>query len=295
MDENGKLLKWLEVPTDSHHGLENVIHKITTSIEEIWDGISRNEVVGIGIGSPGPVNAQDGIVISPPTLSEWHQVPICNIIQDQMSAPVFLEKDVNLAALAEHRFGIGIGSNDMTYITVSTGVGAGLILNGVLYHGGGNAGEIGHMVVDADGELCKCGSIGCLETIASGSAISKASFDHYGEYYNASDLYRMSQKGDQIAALILDRAFSYLSIALVNLINLIHPTMIVIGGGVTQMGDPMFNIIREKVKHRGISPYEFPQIIPASLGRDSGVIGAAVLPFDKMRYKINNEKIFQKT
>lgn len=286
MNEIGILLNTLEIETESHKGPEYVIDRMVEHIRLLISPEYRPNITGVGIGSPGPLNPKTGTIINAPNLPGWDHLPLAKLISDEISLPVLLDNDANVAALAENRYGAGRGSENMIYLTVSTGIGAGIIIDGELYYGKtGASGEIGHMMVDAAGPRCKCGQMGCLETLASGTAISSSALSSLGIAYNASELYEMELSGNKKAEELLDTAFSHLAVGIVNIVRLFDPERIVIGGGVTLMGDPFFSKLLTILNRDFQFSKHTVDILPVELGRDSGVIGAASLPFSKNRVR----------
>jgi glucokinase len=281
VNETGTIERIVELSTNASEGPEAVIERIVKSVREVKGTINNNEISGIGIGAPGPLDPLTGIVLSPPNLPGWDKIPLRQRIHEYFDLPSYLENDANAAALAEYRFGAGRGADDMVYITVSTGIGAGLILNGRLYHGaGGYAGEIGHMVVDAHGPECSCGNRGCLEALASGTAIARKATEAFGRPCTSKEVAEMAAEGNTVAASILDEAFHYLGIGLSSIVNLFNPSKIVIGGGVSQIGDVMFRRLSNIVRTKSFpAPGAMVEIVPAQLGRNSGMLGGAVLPW----------------
>ena len=176
VNENGVISHQTVIPTDLTIKPETMIHKISEQIKQVVKNsqIPMEDIIGIGIGAPGPLDSKNGMITCPPNLPTWTDIPIRKLIADQFSIPVTLENDANAAALAEKWIGAAQENENFLYITVSTGIGAGIIDNGQLLRGQkGNAGDIGHMVVDPSFGECSCGQLGCLESIASGTAIAK--------------------------------------------------------------------------------------------------------------------------
>jgi glucokinase len=246
------------------------------------------------VGSPGPLDSRAGIVVAPPNLPGWRDVPLERLLEDSLGIPVFLEKDTNAAAVGEHRFGAGQGADHMIYVTVGTGIGGGLILDGELYGGTrGMAGEVGHVTIVPDGPVCGCGNRGCLEAMASGTAITRDArrrvtagvstlmLDLAGgdvEEITAKVVARAADRGDEEAQRILAQAMAYLGIGMANLVNLFNPQLIVIGGGLTNIGEALFEPVRRAIDERAFrSPAEVVRVVPAALGDKVGVLGAAVV------------------
>lgn len=280
VNDTGVIERTVEVPTGASEGPDAVIERIVRSVQEVKGAVPNEHLYGIGIGAPGPLNPKDGVVLSPPNLPGWDNIPLRDRVGQRFGLPCFLENDANAAALAEHRFGAGQGTTDMIYITVSTGIGAGLILDGKLYHGsGGFAGEVGHIVVDTNGPVCTCGNTGCLEAVSSGTAIAREASIVFGRQCTAKEVAELAEQGNQDAITILDRAFAYLGAGIVSLVNLFNPSKIVIGGGVSHTGDAMFRQLSAAVQEKAFeAPRSMVTIVPAQLGVNSGMLGGATLP-----------------
>jgi glucokinase len=232
--------------------------------------LSGGEPVGsVAIGVPGPVDPWRGMLVNPPNLP-WKNLPLATLLAEAVGAPVHLENDANLAALGEHHRGAGRGTRTMVYVTWSTGVGGGLILDGRLFSGAhGTAGEIGHMIVDPSGPADSCGQRGCLEVFCGGAALSRQT----GE--SAAELFRAAAGGDPDAVRIVRRAASYMGQALINLANLFDPEVIVLGGGVTASWSTVAPTLREVLAGSPfIKPSRRPAIRRARLGDAAGLAGA---------------------
>ncbi|MCL4515384.1 MAG: ROK family protein [Firmicutes bacterium] len=306
-DIHGRILQRAEVPTGAQEGAGAVISRIVDSIRAVMntvvDGrkVSSEEVLGIGIGSPGPLDVKKGIVLYSPNL-KWENIPICDPIAAAFGLPTYLDNDASVAAMAESRFGAGKGVPNMIYMTVSTGIGGGMIINGRLYRGShGNAGEIGHMTIKPDGPRCGCGNFGCLEALASGTAIAREAAEGIRagvattlrEKTNG-DPARVTarlvgealREGDSFAREVIHQAGNYLGIGLANLVNIFDPEMIVIGGGVSRIGEELFEPARKTMRERALAAVvKDVKIVPALLGGDSGVLGAAGLVLDQISHK----------
>jgi glucokinase len=284
---------------------DRLIPRIHSTIEQALDEADKKleEIAGIGIGIAGPLDSHTGIVFASPNLPGWDHIPLRTIFGKRYTLPVFVENDANVAALGEHMFGAGRGCKDMIYLTVSTGIGGGVIANDQLLEGtSGTAGELGHMTIDWRGERCNCGNIGCLESIASGTAIArrareamKRGVDFFARdranpksriinnpgqmsHVNAEVVAQAARAGLPEACAIIKDAAEALGVGLVNLIHIFNPRMIVLGGGVTQMGSLLMDPALQIVKTRTMkTPYEAVRIMKADLGADSGLIGAGAL------------------
>lgn len=281
MDEAGELSFDREIPTLAERGPEAIIRDVLLLVTEAMQQVPKLDIVGVGVGSPGPLNPKTGLILSPPNLPGWDKTPLRDIIADATNLPVYLENDANVAGLAEHRYGAGKGTTDMVYFTVSTGIGGGAIVNGKLVQGAiGAAAEFGHMVVDLHGPVCRCGNRGCLEALASGTGIATIGSAKYGKPVTAGDIANWANAGDAVASALLADAFTALGVGVVNVINAFDPEVVVIGGGVAQIGDPLFTRVRQVVAEQSFRDKTLlVPVVPAALARNSGVIGAACVPF----------------
>lgn len=286
----GEILKQTVVPTKAEEGEGPVLERIISTIEEVLVSakINSNEVEAIGIGSPGPLDSEKGIILTTPNLP-FKNYNLVNPIKEKFGLPVFLDNDANVAAIGESMFGAGKGKKNIVYFTVSTGVGGGAVLNGQAYRGNtSNALEIGHMTVNPNGPRCNCGNVGCLEAISSGTAIAKAAKEAVNSKVETSlrqydkitsyEVFKEANKGDKVAKYIIDNALNYLGVGVANAISIFDPEMIIIGGGVTNAGKIVFDKVREVVNTRCFKAMaESCEIVPAGLGTDAGVVGAVAL------------------
>lgn len=286
----GEILKNVVVPTKADEGEVPVLNRIIGTIEEVLTKgeVKIDEVEAIGIGSPGPLDANTGVIITTPNLP-FKNYNVVKPIKERFGVPVYLDNDANVAAIGEFMFGAGKGKRNIVYFTVSTGVGGGAVLNGNIYRGNTcNALEIGHTTVAPNGPRCNCGNVGCLEAVSSGTAIGKrgqeavstnveTSLKEY-EKVTSYEVFKEAEKGDEVAKDIVENALSYLGIGVANAVATFDPEMVIIGGGVTQVGDILFNKVREVVNKRCFKNMaESCEIAPAGLGTDAGVVGAVGL------------------
>ncbi len=186
-DTGGEILREAKQPTLAREGLQPVLGRIKETIAQVLQGTPVADVLSIGVGSPGPLDPRTGVVIAPPNLPGWHDVPLRDILSQEFGLPVYVNNDANVAALAEQRFGAGRGCSDIVYLTISTGVGGGIICGGQLLLGAhGLAGEPGHITVEPDGPRCNCGNVGCLEVMAAGPAIARHALELMHENQESS-------------------------------------------------------------------------------------------------------------
>ena len=277
--------------------------------------VTLDQVVGIGLGAPGPLNNRTGVIYEPPNLPGWRDVPLRDLLGKEFKTEIFVENDAHSAALGEYLFGAGRGHIDLVYMTISTGVGGGVIVKGKLLEGtSGTAGELGHMTVDLHGPVCKCGNVGCLEILASGTAIARRANEAIAAWQGAEllafarsldeetlqhlalpqDKVEMQQiqqvnarivgeaahAGIPLAQQIIGEAAAALGAGLVNVTNIFNPEVIILGGGVTQMGalilDPAIQAVQKRALH---VPREAVKVVTAELGPNVGLIGAGALVY----------------
>lgn len=287
-DDRGRIRTTVRELTEAAGGKQHVIDRMVAAVAKALDrdGTTPRQVHALGIGMPGPLDPAAGIVINPVNLPGFRNVPLNRIMTRATRIPTFIYHDAHLAALGEHLRGAARGAHDLIYVTVSTGIGAGILLKGQLYTGAhGIAGEVGHIVVQKDGPRCTCGNNGCLEAIASGTGISRAAREtapltpssalHRIEHPTPEDVARAARAGDHLATSILENAGSYLGIGLGILINLFNPDMIVLGGSVLKSGPPLLAPMRRSiVASSWASARRGLRIVRPKLGADVGLIGA---------------------
>jgi glucokinase len=294
-DGEGRILHRTSCLTLAEEGLEPVIGRIKGAIYEVMGSTDQGHVQGIGVVAPGPVDPRKGVIMDAPNLSGWKAVPLKDFMEDEFSLPVYVGNDANSAALAEQRFGGGQGIANLIYITVSTGIGGGIIADNKLLLGAqGFAAEVGHQTIEAHGPRCNCGNVGCLEVLAAGPAIARRArelirdgaettiTDLVGgdlDKITAKEVNQAAQAGDPVAIGIFRQAGFYIGIGIVNLLHLFNPSLIVIGGSVAKAGDLLFEPIRATVRERAMASYfwENTPIVPATLGDDVGLLGAVAL------------------
>ncbi len=294
---DGEVLALKNEPTESERGAKYVVDKIVLLIEEARaevvakHGGTRSDFAGIGIGAPGPLNRATGTVIQSPNLG-WRNFPLRDLIANAVNLPAVLDNDANCATYGEWWLGAGRNVDTLIGLTLGTGIGGGIVLNGEIFHGVSDAaGEIGHMTIEANGRKCPCGNYGCLEAYASGPAIARRAIegleagtesiltDLVGdklEDITAATVYEAVINGDQYANEVMRETAKFLGAGVANVINIFNPEMIVISGGVTKAGDHLFVPLRSEVRRRAFkSALDACQITAAQLPGTAGVIGAA--------------------
>src|SRR6266571_6804000 len=323
---------------------ERIIPHMFTTVEEALEqaGTKLNQIAGIGVATPGPMDYKTGVILAPPNLPGWERVPLRDLFIEHFHIPVFVENDANAGGLGEHMFGAGRGCNNIVYLTISTGIGGGVIIDGKLLEGvSGTAGEVGHMTIDWHGERCPCGNLGCLEYIASGTSIARKANEaiQAGEgielltfartmlqhsttvpnpsalptqghdpatvdlrfppeetddtslgsetgdeqqeehlHVNARTVALAAESGIPLARAIIQNAAEAIGVGLVNIIHGFNPEMIILGGGVTQMGRMLMEPAQRVVQERAMKvPREAVRIVQAQLGDNVGLVGAGAL------------------
>lgn len=287
IDGKGEILARAERETLAQEGPELVIKRIEACIRDVARGGEA-----ISIAAPGPLNPWKGIIHQAPNLPGWRDVPLADILRHTFELPVYLNNDANLAALGEHRFGAGQEVDDLIYLTISTGIGGGIISQGRLLLGAnGLAAEVGHMILEPEGPPCGCGGRGHLESLASGPAIARRAVEEIEKGIETSitrlveeELKKVTAKvvaqaaheGDPLANSIFKEAGFYIGLGIANLLHTLNPQLVILGGGVSKAGDLLFEPIRATVRARTMLSYqEGLRIVTAALRDDVGLLGAA--------------------
>jgi glucokinase len=288
---DGQLLGSGREPTRAVEGPDVVIAQLVALGRRVY-GDAHPALVGVGCG--GPLDANRGIVQQPLNLPGWVDVPLVAHLEAAFDLPVYLDNDANAAARGEHRWGAGRGTRNMVYLTVSTGIGGGVIADGRLVWGEtGNAAELGHVSVSYDGWPCVCGRRGCPEAFASGTNIAararaavvagepSALADVPADQITAQAVSEAANAGDALAERIWDETMEVLGAAVANVLNTFEPELVVIGGGVTRAGDLFFDPIRRLALSLALPPHRRARIVPAELGDETGILGAAAVALER--------------
>jgi glucokinase len=293
---NGEVVALRTVATEAQRGAKFVVDRIIGMIEETMDevvgahGGSRADFAGVGIGSPGPLDRNTGTVINTPNLG-WRNFPLRDLISNAVGLPATLDNDANCATYGEWWQGAGRAVDTLVGLTLGTGIGGGIVLNGEIFHGASDAaGEIGHMTIEANGRKCKCGNYGCLEAYASGPAIALRAVEGLEagtesllpalvngrlDDITAATVYEAVVLGDAYANEVMRETAKILGAGIANMINVLNPEMVVIAGGVTRAGDHLFSPLRAEVRRRAFkSAQEACQIVSAQLPGTAGLVGA---------------------
>jgi glucokinase len=296
---NGDVLALRTVPTDAQRGTKFVVDRIVGLIREAMDeviaahGGNRDDFAGVGIGSPGPLDRKTGTVINTPNLG-WRNFPLRDLISNAVGLPATLDNDANCATYGEWWLGAGREVDTLVGLTLGTGIGGGIVLNGEIFHGASDAaGEIGHMTIEANGRKCKCGNYGCLEAYASGPAIALRAVEGLEagaesllpalvngrlEDLTAATVYEAVVLGDPYANDVMRETAKILGAGIANMINVLNPEMVVIAGGVTRAGEHLFGPLQAEVRRRAFrSAQEACEIVSAQLPGTAGVVGAVAV------------------
>lgn len=264
--------------------IDQMVALVESAIAE--SGVPREKLLGLGVGAPGPVNSCEGVVLSPPNFPLLRYLPLRQILEERLSLPVSVQKDTNAIAMGEYWRGAGAGSEDMVYIDADMGIGSSLILNGATYEGANYiAGEFGHITLDPNGPLCNCGAYGCVEAVSSGLAILRemenqlSSHAEHPLYEKRScltieDLMEAACKSDPLTISILNRAACYMGAAVSNLINILDPQIIILGGILTMEYPQYFRIVRDTTLNKRVQGTRENVLVRSALGSRAGVIGA---------------------
>lgn len=291
-DRRGRVLNRVAVPTAATEGSDVVLEQLTDAARSMMSEVEAERILGVGLSAPGPLNTTEGISISIPTITGFEQIKLRERLERSLKLPVWLENDGTAAALGEWRFGAGVGLSNFVYITVSTGIGGGVVVDSRLLHGRlGLAGEVGHMTIAHNGDTCACGNKGCWEAYASGTAFIRrarqrfAPDDHSllagsSKPLDGKAVFDAAAQGDSLAMELVSEEADFLGVGIVNLLHLYSPETIIIGGGMSSNLEVLRPGISSRVRESAMTGYENIPIVRAGLDGNSGLIGAAVLVFD---------------
>ncbi|MFN4200834.1 MAG: ROK family protein [Fervidobacterium gondwanense] len=282
--ESGEILRKVEWETRVSEGKERVVERMAQAVLEVSSGY---DYVGVGIGSPGSIDHDNGIVRFSPNFPDWINFNLGGTLSKLLNKPVFVENDANAFVLGEKWFGAGKGHEHIVALTLGTGVGGGVISHGKLITGKDGIGtELGHVIVEPNGPQCGCGNYGCLEAIASATAIRRMALEGQkkfpeseifsAEEVNAKAVFDAARNGDLLGQMIAERVVNALAIGVTNFIHIFNPSIVVIGGGVSRAGDILFAPLREKVRHLVMPSFKDTYtIVQSPLVENAGILGAA--------------------
>lgn len=286
-------------PTRPQEGAASTIARMIGAVREMASKASPQRLMGIAVATAGPIDPARGIILTPPSLPTWRHVPLKDRLKEAFPLPVWVEHDADMAALGEHRFGAGKGYARLVYLTVSTGIGGGVILDGKLLRGAKvSAAELGHIVIDPNGPPCNCGGKGHVEAMASGTAIARRAAERLRKGEPSTLLERCegdpgkvtarmvaeeARAGDTLALEIMHEAGTNLGLAVVSLIHIFDPDVIIIGGGVSNAGELLLAPVRKTIAERAMRDFrDRAAIVPSALGDNSGILGVAAFAFEEL-------------
>lgn len=300
VDTSGRISRRAKLSTAAYKTRAELVSAIISEVRSVMEKahLSPNALLGVGIGVPGLVDFDRGLVHALTNVPGWKNTPLKRMLEAKLKIPVLVDNDVNVMALGECRFGAGKGAKDLICVTLGTGVGGGIIIGGRLYRGCTfSAGEVGHMPLKEEGLSCNCGGYGCLERyvgnryiaeeikgkIRGGSRTAiKGLVDGDLSAITPEIISKAALKGDRLSIDFWDTVGTRIGVTLAGIVNLLNPERIIIGGGVAEAGEPLFRSIRKTVKERALPvPRRAVKILRARLGNEAGVIGAAALFFSK--------------
>lgn len=303
---DGQMLAKDVCPTLVEEGVNAVIERLASAIYTILNrnGVVASRLAGIGVACAGGIDSASGVVVTPsPNLPDWFDIPLQDIIKKRFNVDTFVLNDASSAALGEQRFGAGQGVKNLVLVTLGTGIGGGIIIDGNLYLGArGSAGELGHMTVDEGGPVCGCGNTGCLEVMASGRAVAREAVRRLSQGEKSSlteitggkvenitteQVAAAAAADDSLALDVLSRASHYLGVGLVNIVNVFNPEMIILGGGMAELESLYVEPAKKLVMERAFSiSTKKLSIVTARLGNEAGVYGAAVYAIEQRTGRI---------
>lgn len=287
---DGRIVERLSRPTEATRGPDFVMGQMVEAVRDLAKiaGVPLAEIAGIGVGAPGPLDTKAGVVIFAPNMPGWTQVPVVETLKRALSRPVRLENDANMAAYGEFRCGAGSTVRDMIMLTLGTGVGGGIVIDGRLFRGSRDvAGELGHIVIEKGGRRCGCRNHGCLEAYASATAVvgrfsealsaGEASDLEKEEDFSCKDIFEAAGRGDRLAARIVAETADYLATGIASLLHVLNPAMVVLTGGMMNAGDEFLDRVLASVRAQAIGrAIDKCEIRWSTLGGDAGILGSAL-------------------
>lgn len=295
-DSAGKILSKVRKPTRAEQGPEHAIQLLFDMVDEAIKQaeLGQHNILAIGVSCGGPLDTETGIVYSPPNLPGWDAFPLKARLESKFNIPTIIENDANASALAEYRFGGGKGYDAVLYMTMSTGIGGGIVIDGEIYHGANDsAGEVGHQILLPDGPLCGCGKRGCLEALCSGPSIARrakeavqrnsnttilALADGCVEAIKSEHVLAAAQQDDVLALQLVDETAYYMGWGIANIVNIVNPDIVLLGTIAIAAGDLLLEPIRKYVSTFAMErPAEVVKILPAQLGESLGDLAAIAL------------------
>lgn len=296
VDDSGALLQDHLVPTEAVQGPNHVVEQIAKGVRHLLDkaGDIQGDFIGIGIGAPGTVDLDGGTVKYPPNFPNWGMFRLGDEIKKIFNVRVEVDNDANAAAVGEAKFGAGVGHPNFIMITLGTGVGGGIIMDGKIFRGTtGGAGELGHISIDYNGPRCNCGNYGCIEAYVGQRYVSKRTVERLKDHPESKiialakgDMSKVepylisvaANQGDEFALEVFKEMGTLIGVALATILNILDYRLVIVGGGVANAGKPLFDAMNESTRSRVLAPMrEEVQVVPAKLGNHAGILGAAAL------------------
>ena len=294
-DNDGHIIAQERIDTPREQGPSAVLSAVEIAVRSLLTHDALR-ITAVGIGCGGPLDRERGIILTAPNLPGWDNLDLVHYFRNAFGASVVIDNDVNLMALAEARDGAGVGVDHMAYFNIGTGVGGGIVIGGKLYRGCGNAAEFGHQTILPDGPNCLCGKRGCLESLVSGTSIARRAKEYLADHPRSSILKlagsldavtaevvaRAAFDGDDLARRIWLETGEYLGLGVANVVNILNPRMVIIGGGVAKVGDLLLEPVRRTVRERAMTQLAADvRIVPGVLGEQAGIIGAIRLAIER--------------
>lgn len=295
--EAGRIVSRTALPTDVAGGPTAILHQIETMVDHVSDGTDRSRIAGLGLSSAGPIDTTSGTVLGIPTLPGWENFPVSVQLSQKIGLPVWVENDAIAATFGEWRHGAGRDLQNLVYLTVSTGIGGGAVVDGNLLHGRkGMACHIGHIRLDRDGPICSCGATGCFEAFASGSALAKRAREtaqkadaqylkravQDGEI-NAKDVFEGARSGDHQCLDLVEKHANCLGLGITSLLHVFSPQLVIMGGGLAAGFDLLEPGMHRIIQREAMDPFKTVRIVRSRLDDNSGLLGAAAMVLDRAR------------
>lgn len=299
-DNQGKIIAQERLNTPREQGPDAVLSAIEHALRRLLinhkPSAINHAITAIGIGCGGPLDRERGVILTAPNLPGWEDLDLCGYFRKAFDAPVYLDNDVNLMALGEAREGAGAGVDLMAYFNVGTGIGGGIVIDGKLYRGCGNAGEFGHQIIVPNGPPCTCGKHGCLESLCSGTSIGRRAREYLADHPDSlilklaggidrvtgHEVAQAAREGDDLALRIWRETGEYLGLGIANVVSILNPRLVVLGGGVVDVGDLLLDPVRRTVRDRAMTQLAADvTIIPGKLGNQAGIVGAIHLAIER--------------
>ena len=284
VDTGGVVHAFEAAPTEAKRGPAAAVARLFDLGRRVVDasGVPWEEIRAVGVCCGGPLDRERGVLLAPLHLPGWEGLELTALAEEEFERPATLENDATAAALGEQRYGAGAGARDVVYLTLSTGVGGGVVLGGRLFRGStGNGGELGHVTVDWRGRHCRgCGRHGCLEAYVSGTSIAERARETGLDAATAADVAAAARDGDPTAVRVWDETIEALACGIVSLVNVFEPELVVLGGGVMRSGELLLAPLRERVRRDAVGPAATARVVEAALGDQVGVVGAAATAFE---------------